>query len=144
MSDDVENTGDDAVVDDSTDSSLASATGNGIRAGAHDQNTIFQTTNHDQNTIFQQNNAQQNEFLQTLAEVRRQNVVLFEQRVSQDNAMFAAHMSQLAANAAAAAAAANGLLTQQQSYNHSQATQDRMQTSADYLVSVGITTPWLP
>jgi hypothetical protein len=48
------------------------------------------------------------------------------------------------ANQAAAAAAASGLQTQQQSYNHSEATQDRVQTSADYLVSVGITTPWLP
>jgi hypothetical protein len=133
MGDDVKNDGDDAVVDDSTDNALAAATGNGLRAG-----------NHDQNTIFQQNNAQQNEIVQQIIEVRRQNVALFEQRMQQSNTLFANMQAQLLANQAAAAAAASGLQTQQQSYNHSEATQDRVQTSADYLVSVGITTPWLP
>jgi hypothetical protein len=144
MADDVKNDGDDMVVDDTTDNALAAASANGLRAGNHDQNVVFATTNHDQTTSFQSNNTERNEFMQTLAEVRRQNVVLFEQRASQSNAMFAAHMAQVEANRAAAAAAANGLLNQQQTYSHSQATQDRMQTSADYLVSVGITTPWLP
>jgi hypothetical protein len=133
MGDDVKNDGDDAVVDDSTDNALAAASGNGLRAG-----------NHDQNTIFQQNNAQQNEIVQQIIEVRRQNVALFEQRMQQSNTLFANMQAQLLANQAAAAAAASGLQTQQQSYNHSEATQDRVQTSADYLVSVGITTPWLP
>jgi hypothetical protein len=133
MSDDTMNHGDDAVVDDSTDDSLAAATGNGLRAG-----------NHDQNTIFQQNNAQQNEIIQQLIEVRRQGVAQFEQRLVQSNTLFANMQAQLLANQAAAAAAASGLQTQQQSYTHSEATQDRVQTSADYLVSVGITTPWLP
>jgi hypothetical protein len=155
MADDVMNHGDDAVVDDSTDSALAATGGNGLRAGNHDQNVVFATTNHDQTTSFQSNNTERNEFMQTLAEVRRQNVVLFEQRASQSNAMFAAHMAQIESNRAtqaaaaesnraAAAAAANGLLTQQQGYGHSQASQDRLQASSDYLVSVGITTPWLP
>jgi len=133
MSDDTSNHGDDAVVDDSTDDSLAGATGNGLRAG-----------NHDQNTIFQQNNAQQNEIVQQIIEVRRQNVAQFEQRMAQTNNLFANQMAQVLANQAAAAAAMSALQQQAQVQNHSQATQDRVQTSADYLVSVGITTPWLP
>jgi hypothetical protein len=132
MSDNIVN-GDDAVVDDSTDSSLAAATGNGIRAG-----------NHDQNTIFQQNNAQQNEIVQSLIEVRRQNVAQFEQRMGQVNNLFANQMTMVLSNQAAAAAAQSALQQQAQVQNHSQATQDRVQTSADYLVSVGVTTPWLP
>jgi hypothetical protein len=144
MADDVKNDGDDAVVDDSTDSALAATGGNGLRAGNHDQNMVFTAALHDQNTIFQQNNAQQNEYIEQLLEVRRQNVAQFEQRLTQSNQLFAAQIGQTLANQAAAAAAANGLQSQQASYSHSQATQDRMQTSADYLVSVGITTPWLP
>jgi hypothetical protein len=144
MADDVMNHGDDAVVDDSTDSALAAAGGNGLRAGSHDQNMLFQAGSHDQNTIFQQNNSHQNEITQQLIEVRRQNVAQFEQRMQQSNTLFANMQAQLLANQASAAAAASGLQTQQQSYNHSQATQDRAQTSADYLVSVGVTTPWLP
>lgn len=132
MSDNIVNT-DDAVVDDSTDAALAAVTGNGLRAGAHDQNTIFQ-----------QNNAQQNEIIQQLVEVRRQNVAQFEQRMVQENQMFQQTMQMIVANQEAASARASGLQTQQQSYNHSEATQDRLQSSADYLVSVGITTPWLP
>jgi hypothetical protein len=144
MSDDTSNHGDDAVVDDSTDDSLAAATGNGLRAGSHDQNTTFQTTLHDQNTIFQQNNSHQNEITQQLIEVRRQNVAQFEQRMGQVNNLFANQMTMVLANQAAAAAAMSALQQQAQVQNHSQATQDRVQTSADYLVSVGITTPWLP
>jgi len=144
MADDVKNDGDDAVIDDSTDSSLAAAGGNGLRGGAHDQNMVFTSSLHDQNTIFQQNNSHQSEITQTLIETRRQNVALFEQRLAQSNAMFANHMSQVLNNQAAAAAAANGLQQQAQTQNHSQSTQDRLQASADYLVSVGITTPWLP
>jgi hypothetical protein len=132
MSDDVRQ-GDDAVVDDSTDDALAAATGNGLRAGAHDQNTIYQ-----------QNNSQQNEITQQLIEVRRQNVAQFEQRMGQVNNLFANQMAQVLANQATAAAAVSALQQQAQVQNHSQSTQDRVQTSADYLVSVGITTPWLP
>jgi hypothetical protein len=133
MSDDTMNHGDDAVVDDSTDDSLAAATGNGLRAG-----------NYDAATIHQQNYTQMNELAQSLVEARRQETAQFEMRMVQSNNLFANQMSQVLANQAAAAAAASGLQTQQQSYTHSEATQDRVQTSADYLVSVGVTTPWLP
>jgi hypothetical protein len=132
MSDNIVN-GDDAVVDDSTDSSLASATGNGLRAG-----------NYDAATIHQQNYTQMNELAQSLVEARRQETAQFEMRMVQSNNLFSNQMSQVLANQAAAAAAASGLQQQAQTQNHSQATQDRAQTSADYLVSVGVTTPWLP
>ena len=81
---------------------------------------------------------------QQLIEVRRQNVAQFEQRMTQENNLFANQMAHVLNNQAAAAAAASGLQTQQQSYTHTEASQSRLQQSADYLVSVGITTPWLP
>ena len=93
MADDIKNDGDDAVVDDSTDSNLAATTGLGLTAAAHDQNTIFQ-----------QNNVLQNEFAQQLLEVRRQNVAMFELRMTQANQLFANQIVTEQANRAAATA----------------------------------------
>ena len=71
------NPSDDPVVDDSTDMSTANAAGNGIRAGSHDQNTIFQ-----------QNNSAVNELIQSIVETRRETVSLFEQRMRQQDVLF--------------------------------------------------------
>jgi hypothetical protein len=93
MADDVKNDGDDMVVDDATDSNLAATTSLGLAAAAHDQNTIFQ-----------QNNALQNEYAQQLLEVRRQNVAMFELRMTQANQLFANQISTEQNNRAAATA----------------------------------------
>ena len=112
---------DDPVVDDSVEAATANAAGNGLRAGSHDQNTIFQ-----------QNNASMNELLQTLVETRRETVSLFEQRmrqqdvlfnnqIQQQQQMFQANMSQLASNQDAKNQRDVGLQQQAQTLNAAQA-----------------------
>ena len=112
---------DDPVVDDSVEAATANAAGNGLRAGSHDQNTIFQ-----------QNNASMNELLQTLVETRRETVSLFEQRmrqqdvlfnnqIQQQQQMFQANMSQLAYNQDAKNQRDVGLQQQAQTLNAAQA-----------------------
>ena len=104
MADDIDNHGDDAVVDDATDSNLAATTGLGLAAAAHDQNTVFSTTNQNQTAAYQGNQTERNEFMQQLVEVRRQNVVLFEQRINQSNQLFANQIATEQANRAMAQA----------------------------------------
>ena len=87
---------------------------------------------------------EQNEILQSLIEARRQMTAEFEQRMRQQDQMFQHTMQMQVANADAAAARASGNQAQQQSYTHQEASQSRAQTTAEYMASVGIVTPWLP
>jgi hypothetical protein len=116
MSDDTKNLGDDEVIDDSSDSNTATTTGLGMSAAAHDQNTIFQ-----------QNNALQHEFAQQLLEVRRQNVAMFELRLTQANQLFANQIATEQANRAVAESnAASARETAQTNANSQAATQQML------------------
>ena len=129
---------DSPVVGDSTDSAVANAAGNGIRAGSHDQNTIFQ-----------QNNTSMNEVLQSFIETRRETVALFEQRmrqqdvmfnnqIQQQQQMFQANMSQLASNQDAKNARDNGLQQQAQTLNAAQANVEATNANSQALAQTAV------
>jgi hypothetical protein len=107
---------------------------------AINSNAGLRSANHDQTTIFQQNNGQANELLQSLVETRRQQVALFEQRMTQENQMFQNTMQMVLANQDAANARTSALQTQQQSYTHQEAQQSRAATTAEHYADTGAVT----
>ena len=108
----------------SMETSLSAATGAGFRAGAHDQNTIFQ-----------QNNALQSEVMQSLVEVRRQTVAEFEQRMRQQDQQFQNTMQMVLQNAEAASARASANQQQAQVQNNTQSLDQAAKTAAESAIT---------